>query len=296
MDKKGSKLNGILFFLAYLVLVGATFYYAKKHTDWWLPPLASEHGAVVDQLFNVTMWVTGIVFLITQFGLVYFVMIYSGKKQSEKAHWYPENHSLEWAWTITPAIIMTALIVMGARGWANIEMSEPPKDAFQVEVTGQQFNWIIRYPGKDGIFGKLDPKLINGNDISSNNALGLDMSDPNAKDDIISAELYVPKDRPVWVRIHAKDVLHSFYLPHFRVKQDGVPGMETKFWFKPTKTTDEMKKELKNDKFEYEFACAEVCGLGHFKMKGFIQCLSQEEVNSWLAEQDTTTRAEIMLQ
>lgn len=266
-------------------MTGLTLYYFKIRPDWWLPPLASEHGEVIDHLFNITLAVTGIVFLLTQFGLVWYVFLYSGKKFGEKAHWYPENHKLEWAWTIIPAIIMTGLIIMGAQGWKKIELTDPSKHAFQVEVTGQQFNWVIRYPGADGKFGKTVPEKITGNDIASNNVLGLDISDSASRDDIISPELYVPKGLPVWVRIRAKDVLHSFYLPHFRVKQDAVPGMETRFLFTPSYTTEEIRKKLNNEKFSYEFACAEVCGLGHFKMKGYIEVLSQDSLMSWMNAQ-----------
>jgi cytochrome c oxidase subunit 2 len=150
---------------------------------------------------------------------------------------------MEALWTIVPAVIMAALIISGARLWAKI-YSPPPADRFIVEVTGEQFKWAFRYPGKDGQFGRTNPKLI-----SDENKLGVDPKDPASQDDIVinpgEGELHLPVGQPVEVLIRSKDVLHSFFLPHMRVKQDAVPGMTTRFWFTPTVTTKSKKNELK---------------------------------------------------
>jgi cytochrome c oxidase subunit 2 len=145
----------------------------------------------------------------------------------------------------------------------------PPSEAIVVEVTGEQFTWNIRYPGRDGIFGRNDPYLI-----KDDNPLGLDNRDPAASDDIVEpALLRLPVNKPVRVLLRSKDTLHSFFLPHFRIKQDLVPGMTIEVWFVPTQPG------------EYEIACAELCGLGHYTMRGLVRVLPQEQFDQWLNEQ-----------
>jgi cytochrome c oxidase subunit II len=149
--------------------------------------------------------------------------------------------------------------------WAQIT-SAPPADAFVVEVTGQQFAWNIRYPGKDGIFGRTDPKLVSP---EASNFIGLDRSDPNAADDIMMQnQLFLPAGRPVRVRIRSLDVIHSFFLPNFRVKQDAMPGMTVETWFVPTQTGD------------FEIACAQHCGLGHYRMRGQVHVVPASELEA----------------
>ncbi|MFA0752946.1 MAG: hypothetical protein IMHGJWDQ_000713 [Candidatus Fervidibacter sp.] len=268
-NRKGN-VEGILLplLLLLLVLIAAITVAGRI---WWLPPLASEHGKAIDTLFTVTLAITGTVFILVQLLLAWFVFRYRGK-EGGRAIFYPENVRLELAWTLIPAAIMTTLIVFGGRLWSRIQLTEPPAGAFVVEVWGQQFKWAIRYPGKDGKFGRVDLRLV-----SPENPLGIDTKDPASKDDIFfpagEGELHVPVHKPVIVYLRSKDVLHSFFLPHFRVKQDAVPGMVTRTWFVPTR------------KGTFEIVCAELCGSGHFTMRGVMVVEEEKAVQEWLAQQ-----------
>jgi cytochrome c oxidase subunit 2 len=159
---------------------------------------------------------------------------------------------------------------MGQRVWANIYFSDVPADAYTVQVTGEQFQWNFHYPGADGAFGRTDNSLI-----STTNFIGLDRNDPAGRDDIVVLnQMHIPSNRPIRVRLRSKDVTHSFFLPNLRVKQDAVPGMQIEIWFTPTRPGT------------YEIACAELCGLGHYRMKGILTIDESEEAfNAWLVEQ-----------
>jgi cytochrome c oxidase subunit 2 len=147
---------------------------------------------------------------------------------------------------------------------------------------GYQFAWEIRYPGKDNILGDFDYRLIN-----ASNSRGVDFSDQNSRDDFPSQTVVFPKGEPVVFKIRARDVLHSVFAPHMRLKMDAVPGMPTRFWFIPTKTTAEMRVELGDEEFEYEIACTEVCGSGHFSMRRVITVVEPDEYRKWFSEQKT---------
>ena len=162
---------------------------------------------------------------------------------------------------------------------ARVEGAPPESEALVVQVTGEQFAWNIHYPGADRVFGRKDIKLI---DLQSN-PLGLDRSDPAAKDDITTVnQLYLPVNKPIIVRLMSKDVIHSFGVPEFRVKQDAVPGFTIPIWFIPTITTEEMRTRTGNPEFTYEIACAQLCGLGHARMRGFVTVQSDEEFQKWM--------------
>ncbi|MCU0401189.1 MAG: cytochrome c oxidase subunit II, partial [Algoriphagus sp.] len=155
-----------------------------------------------------------------------------------------------------------------------------PEKAHVVEIMGYQFAWEVRYPGKDNVLGDYDYRLI-----TASNSHGVDFTDKNAIDDFPSPKVVIPKGEPVLFKIRARDVLHSVFAPHMRLKMDAVPGMPTRFWFVPTKTTEEMRAELNNPEFEYEIACTEICGRGHFSMKKVIEVVEPEAYQKWLAEQ-----------
>jgi cytochrome c oxidase subunit 2 len=258
-----AKLQGLLFALATLALVVlATVFFARD----WLPPLKSDRVAI-DSALWASLVVTGIVFILTNLLLAYFSWRYQDVAGARAAYWH-DNPRLEWTWTLVTAAIM-AVFAFNALGlWAKVTQAAPP-DAFVVEVTGQQFAWKVRYPGKDEIFGRTDPKLVNP---ETSNFIGLDRSDPNAADDVMLLnQLYLPQDRAVRVRIRSLDVIHSFFLPQFRVKQDAMPGMTTETWFVPTVAGN------------YEIACAEHCGLGHYRMRGQLHVLPQGELEQAVA-------------
>ncbi len=246
--------------------------------DRYLPEPSSEHGVWLRTMFQWTLIATVPVFLITNFLLFYFSYRYRARK-GKIAHHFAHSTMLEMVWTGVPAIVMVFLVVEGMRNWYKIT-GPAPKDAMVVEVTAQQFKWDFRYSGKDNKLGDKQIKLI-----SPDNYFGQDWKDAANQDDIKTTELVLPVNKPVLMKINALDVLHSFYLPHFRVKMDAVPGIPTQFWFVPTKTTAEMRTMYKNDQWEYELACAELCGKAHYNMKAKVTVLSEEEYTKWISSQ-----------
>ncbi|MFN5788430.1 MAG: cytochrome c oxidase subunit II, partial [Bacteroidota bacterium] len=274
--------------------------YFKNYMLGYGPHLpASEHGSILDKMFNVTLFFTGIVFVITHILLFYFGWKYSAKK-GRKALFIPHDNKLEIIWTAIPAVVMTFLVVGGLDAWNEVMADVSDDDKYlEIEATGFQFGWNLRYPGADGLIGEKNYKLI-----SSENPLGQNWKDEKNLDDFLATELVLPVGQKVRVRITAQDVLHNFYLPHFRVKMDAIPGMPTYFVFTPSKTTEEYRQELKKyaeynvpdpadplkmlwETFEYELACAELCGRGHYSMKRPVKIVSQEEYDTWLASQSS---------
>ena len=184
-------------------------------------------------------------------------------------------------WTLVPALVLTVLVVTGWKAWSDIT-SPAPDNAHQIEILGYQFAWEIRYAGRDGQMGEFDYRLI-----SPTNSRGVNFADKNALDDFGAQNVVVPKGEPVVFRIRARDVLHSVFVPHMRIKMDAVPGMPTMFWFVANKTTAEMREETGDAEFEYELACAELCGNGHYSMRKIITVLEPDEYQRWVAEQAT---------
>jgi cytochrome c oxidase subunit 2 len=234
---------------------------------WWTPELASVHGQAIDDQLLVTLIAAGIVFFLAQIVLGYFTWRYRARG-SERASYWHEHPRLEATWTVATAVLFIGLGIQGNRVWANYFRAETPADALTLEVTAQQFAWNIRYPGPDGKFGRTDPALIND---SVGNYLGIDPKDAAGADDIVTQNLVaVPVHRPVRIILRTKDVTHSFFVPQFRVKQDAVPGMAIPVHFTATKPG------------EYEVACAELCGMQHYKMRARLQVMSDPEYGNWL--------------
>jgi len=198
-----------------------------------------------------------------------------------KAFYFPHNNKLEVLWTAVPAISLTVLVSFGLYYWFKIT-GEAPKDAAVVEITGHQFGWEFRYPGKDGQLGRKNFRMTNA---AANNPLGQDWSDPLNFDDIHVTELHLVKDKPVKIIINSQDVIHDVGLSHFRLKMDAVPGIPTTIWFTPKYTTEEYKKVTKNPNFVYELSCDQMCGRGHYGMRGVIIVETQEEYDKWMATQ-----------
>jgi cytochrome c oxidase subunit 2 len=236
----------------------------------YLPEVASEHGRGIDLMLLYLLVTTGVLIVIGHLVLGYFVFRFS--RAAEVSPTLPGARA-ERFWSVAPAILMTlvaegGVLVLGIPVFGQLYTQEPPADAVVVEVTGEQFTWNVRYPGADGRFGRTDPALI-----TAENSLGVDESDPAAADDIHDlALIHVPVNRPIVVRLRSKDVLHSFFLPHHRIKQDAVPGMTIETWFVP------------NREGEFEIACAELCGFGHYQMRGFLRVVSEDEFERFLAE------------
>ncbi len=261
-------LSGVVLAGLILILIVASLYLFIAQ-PYWFPTLASEHGGRIDSLFMAVLVVSGIAFVLVQGALGLFVARYGSNGNERAAYWH-DNPKAEAILLITTAVILTILVFMGQRVWASIYFADEPANATIIEVTGEQFFWTFHYPGQDGQFGRTDTKLI-----TSTNNIGLDKEgDPSAKDDVVSQnQMHVPVGKPVRVRLRSKDVIHSFFLPNFRMKQDAVPGMNIEVWFTPTKAG------------AYEIACAELCGIAHYRMRGFLTVdPSQDDFNKWLEE------------
>lgn len=282
-DKKrvssGNKVNAILWMVFLVLFGGLFFWYSIAFYDEYTLPVASEHGVLTDDMFWLTMWITGIVFIITHILLFFFAFRYQHKERAS-AFFYPDNTKLEIIWTVIPAVVLTILVFSGLTTWNKIT-SEAPADAEVVEIMGYQFAWAVRYPGNDNQLGDYDYRLID-----ASNQFGMDFRDKAAFDDVVPREMHVPKGHPVLLKIRARDVIHSVFAPHFRLKMDAVPGMPTRFWFTPTKTTEEMREELNDPEFNYEIACTEVCGRGHFSMRIVIVVDEKEDFDKWKSEQE----------
>lgn len=251
--------------------------------DRMLPVAACKTGENYDSMFMMTTAVTGVVFFLTQFLLFWFCYKYQASNK-RSAFFFAHSNKLELIWTTIPAIAMAILVAIGLRNWYDVT-SVAPAEATVVEVVGKQFNWIVRYPGKDNELGKRDFRKID----DANNVLGLDWTDPHNSDDIVSqnGELHVVVGKPVKLLIGSRDVIHDVGLPHFRMKMDAVPGITTTLWFIPSITTDSMKQITKNPDFVYEIACDQLCGKGHYSMRGTVIVETQAQHDKWLASQQS---------
>ncbi len=290
----------VVFMILLLVIgCGSAFYYKDIMLGYgpWIS--ASKHGVGLDNLFNITLIFTAIVFVLTQILLFWYSYKYR-YNADRKAKFFAHSTLLEVIWTLVPAVVMTFLVTKGLMTWNDVMADVNAQDEFmEIEATGYQFAWDIRYPGPDGKLGTKHFQSIK----PGINGLGMVWTDEKTHDDVIlsgSDILYLPVDQPVRVRITAKDVLHNFYLPHFRLKMDAVPGLPTYFVFTPTITTEDFRQRLKGysdwqvpadpddpkgaqrwETFDYELACAELCGNGHYSMRRILRIVSQEEYDNW---------------
>ena len=242
-------------------------------TNWfmsYMPLQASEHAEQIDQMTRLTHWLMLVLFV--GWGAYFlFALVRFRSGANTRADYAGAKGKVAKGSEVLVAIIEIVLLIAYAiPAWA-MRVRPMPADprAVIVRVVGEQFAWNVHYPGKDGKFGRTDPKLV-----SADNPLGLDRNDADAKDDITELnQLTVPKDRPVLVHLVSKDVIHSFGLYEMRIKQDAIPGMEIPVWFVPTRAGD------------YEITCSQLCGLGHYRMRGFITVQSQSDFDKWLADQ-----------
>lgn len=300
---KRSSIQGVLL-LGFLVLFFLGIAYSTYlFLPRMLPAPASLHGVEVMKLFNITLFFTGIVFIITHIVLFWFAFIYREKK-GRTAYAFTHSNMLEIIWTVIPAAVMMILVAKGMILWLDIFPSQKDmaKDKIVIEVTAQQFKWNIRYPGIDNNFGerKIDQEHVG---LASKtewwkNELGINWEDEASHDDFFADTIYLVKNKPVLCKLGALDVLHSFYLPHFAVKMDCVPGVPTTFYFTPTQTTLEKREELaklpewqkineltgapRYTTFMYELACAELCGRSHFAMQKYVMVVEQAEYDKWV--------------
>ncbi|WP_411273060.1 cytochrome c oxidase subunit II [Daejeonella sp.] len=275
------KFQGALFIIFLLLgLYGVYWSYAVQG-PMSMHESASEHGLDIDFMFNVTLVITTIVFILTHIALFGFSYQYRGSKE-RKAYFYPHNNALERIWTIVPAIALTVLVLLGFFTWRNITnvSEEDQKKAINIEVVGEQFKWNLRYSGQDNSIGKRNYKLT-----TPTNGLGIDFKDQKSWDDQLVGEIVIPVGKPVRFTIGSKDILHSFYLPDFRVQINAVPGMPTYFQFTPRLTTAQMREKRNNPAYDYVLLCAKICGSGHYNMQSKVTVVSQAEYAVWLAKQ-----------
>ena len=246
-----------------------------------LPAAASTHAADIDHMTVLVHWLMLVLFV--GWGAFFvFVLFRFRRGANPKADYAGAKGKIAKSTEIAVAIVEVILLIGYAiPAWAIRVKTFPSGDAVIVHVTGEQFAWNVHYPGPDGKFGRTDITKV-----SADNPLGLDRSDPNAKDDITTInQLNVPVDRPILVYLSTKDVIHSFGLYEMRVKQDAIPGMQIPVWFVPNVTTEEMRRRLGKPDFDYEITCSQLCGLGHFRMRGFVTVQSDADFRKWLADQ-----------
>ena len=250
-------------------------------TEWLgLPPLAAAHGGQIDNLIG---WIH--IFMLILFvgwgGFFLYILVRFRKSRNPVADYKGVTSHRSTYLEVGVAVVEAVLLIGFAIPlWAaRVDNLPPENEALVVQVTGEQFAWNIHYPGADRTFGRTDISLL---DLQSN-PLGLDRNDPAAKDDVTMVnQMYLPVNRPIIVRLRSKEVIHSFGVPEFRVKQDAVPGFTIPIWFTPTITTADMRTRLGNQEFQYEIACAQLCGLGHARMRGTVTVQTAEEFQTWL--------------
>ncbi len=280
--KKGMNWNNIIGVICILFLLAGMYgaYWSfSVQGNMILPESASAHGGKIDFMFWTTTIITMIVFVITQILLFVFAFKYRGSDK-RKGYYYPHNNTIEKIWTVIPAIVLTVLVVFGFFTWRAVTNVDNNKGDINIDLTAHQFAWEIRYPGKDGKLGAVNYQLS-----SANNVLGVDFKDKSSFDDQKADTLMLPVNRTVRLNIHAQDVIHSLYMPHFRVQMNAVPGLPTFFKFTPTITTNEMRNKLDNAKFEYLLYCNKICGGGHYNMQKVVRVVSEAEYDSWVARQ-----------
>lgn len=270
---------------------------------------ASAHGAEVDNLMNITWILIFIVQAITQVLLHYFAFKYRGKKD-QKALYFADNNKLEAIWSVIPAVVLAGLILYGLFAWTNIMFVDEDEDTIVIELYAQQFNWKARYSGTDNVLGKANVRFIEGA-----NAVGVDLADPYAQDDIVVTELHIPKGKKILFKMRSQDVLHSAFMPYFRAQMNCVPGMVTQFAFEPIYTTDEYRElpymvekvaninAIRTKKsaelvakgetaldpytFDYLLLCNKICGASHYNMQMKIIVDTPEDYRAWLKDKAT---------
>ncbi|MBN1449167.1 MAG: cytochrome c oxidase subunit II [Bacteroidetes bacterium] len=244
----------------------------------WLPENVSVFGEGVDHLFRLIYYISIAIFLLVNTIYILFIIRYRRKRKGEKAYHYHGNNLLEFSWTALPFALFLFLAFYSDGIWEDIKYSEKkPNPDLVVEVMGQAYLWHFRYPGSDGIFGRRERRFI-----SPTNPFGVDPEDPNGRDDLTGINtMHIPVNKTILVRLSSMDVIHSFFLPNMRVKQDAVPGQWVDVWFNSVKTG------------EYEIACAELCGSGHYLMRAVLTVQPQREFDTWIDEQYTNKRVSL---
>ena len=309
-NDKDNRINGKLMIMFLIFMYFITIYCFWYYSKFYLPEASSEHGSSYDNLMFISLALIMVVQVITQALLHYFAYKYQGKK-GNRALFYADNDKLEFIWTIIPVIVLAGLIIYGLFTWSDIMNFEEEEDAIVIELYAKRFAWEARYSGEDNTLGNANVRFIEGA-----NTVGVDLSDQDAMDDVITSELHLPVGRQIIFKLRSQDVLHSAYMPHFRAQMNVVPGMITQFAFTPSITTAEIReteymkdkmqviKEIRREKnnksmaagngpiddyddFDYYLLCNKICGTSHYNMQMKIVVETQEEYDAWMAQQET---------
>ena len=236
----------------------------------WHPPLTiTATGQAIDHQYELTMYVTAAVFILSQLGLAY--AIFRFRDRGQRAAFSHGNNTMEVLWTGATIILFLGLGILGRKAWADARFNDAGPGAIQIEATTNQFVFNFRYPGPDGKFGRLDPTKI---DASIGNPLGIDPNDPSGKDDIVVPTLTVPVNRQVELLLRSQDVIHNFFVRELRLQQDAVPGLVVPIHF----TADKIG--------QYEVMCTQLCGLGHYKMHSMLNVVSESDYQNFLKQQE----------
>jgi len=280
--KKGLNWNGLMGTICAIFLVvgmGAAYWSITEQGSQILPAASSIHGVDWDNMFLVTTILTLIVFVLTQCLLFGFAFVYRGSDK-RKAAFVPHNNTVEKVWTIVPAVVLTILVVFGFFTWQKIMDTTEKKGDINIDVTGHQFAWELRYPGKDGKLGPVNYKLV-----TPLNKLGIDYKDGRSIDDLQADTMVIPVNTEIRINIHAQDVIHSVYMPHFRVQLNAVPGLPTFFKFTPTETTDAVRQKTNNPDFNFLLYCNKICGGSHYNMQKVVRVVTKAQYQDWIAKQ-----------
>lgn len=276
-----NNLQAFLLLIFLVFFLWGTYYSFTVWGAWSWRDAVTEHGKDIDRMFIITTIITTFVMIVVHILLLLFSYIYR-MRLNRKAYFYPHNDAIERLWTIVPAIVLTVLVLFGFFTWRKITNipEELQKSALQVEVMGEQFLWRVRYPGADGEIGKRNYKLY-----SPTNPYAIDFNDQSAWDDINAGDIVLPVNRSVRFSIISKDIIHSFYIPDFRVQINAVPGMTNYFQFTPTVTTQDMRDRMNDQSYDYVMLCAKICGEAHYNMQKKVVVVTEEEYKEWLAQQ-----------
>lgn len=299
-----NRTQGLLLLLFVILFIGSFAWMVMEYSSMLLPKSASEHGVEIDNLWDISMGLIVVAFLLTQPVLFYFAYRYRGRK-NRKAVYLEHNNKLEFIWTIIPAVVLAGLIIYGLTTWSKtMNPADLDEEPMVVELYAKQFSWTARYAGGDNTLGYANVRLVEGV-----NTLGVDVNDANSLDDVITQELHLPVNRPVVLKLRSQDVIHSAYLPQFRVQMNVVPGTNTHFRFTPTVTTADMRQDphviekVENinairtakgeDKYEYDYVllCNKICGSAHYNMQMKVIVETQEEYEKWMSEQKSFAEA-----
>jgi cytochrome c oxidase subunit 2 len=283
-----NRINAIMF---PVMLIAGSYYlyhYFSKYTPYTYFSVGSgsEHGKALDEMFMITLAITGFVFVLCQILIFTFPYFYRNKGPGTKAFYYPHNNKVEFWWTIIPSIVLITLLVYGLKTWNAITMQPKPQDAYEIELYARQFDWTVRYAGADGKLGK-----HNYHNIAGANTTGLEYKDVASHDDMMSqGEMHLIVNVPVVMHLRAQDVIHSAFIPNLRVQMNAVPGIPTSQIFTPIVTTKEMRARLQaehpddavyND-WDYMLLCNKICGTSHYNMKMKVIIETRQEYEAWM--------------